>query len=154
MHKLTAAMLMLLALASATSAVAQQYPTKTVKIIVAHPPGGTTDITARILAHSLSARWKESVIVENRPGAGGNIGSEVVAKAAPDGYTIMLSPLAQHTINPWLYSGLPFDPIKSFAPVAMVGITPMVLAVRPTLPAKNVNQYIALASRLLNFDYV
>lgn len=135
----------LFTLALCQVAVAQQFPTRPVHIIVAQPPGGTVDTTARILAKDLTERWKQPVIVENKPGAGGNIGSDYVAKAPKDGYTLMISPAAQHTINPWLYSSLGFDPMRSFAPVAMIGSTPMVLMVRPSLPANGVAEYLALA---------
>ena len=145
MHNIGFATLALAMLGIGPLAMAQQFPQASVKIIVAQPPGGSIDGTSRILATALSARWKQSVVVENKPGAGGTIGSELVAKAAPDGYTIMLSAVAQHTINQWLYTGLAFDPISSFAPVAMIGNTPMVLAVKPSLQVQNVAQFLALA---------
>jgi tripartite-type tricarboxylate transporter receptor subunit TctC len=145
MKNLAAHLAVIVAAGTAQLALANDFPTRTVRIVVAQPPGGTVDTTARILAQDLSAKWGQPVVVENKPGAGGNIGGEHVAMAPKDGYTLMISPLAQHTINPWLYKSLPFDPIAGFAPVTMIGSTPMVLMVHPSLPVKNVAEYLALA---------
>ncbi len=145
MHTIEGFILAAAAAMAVPLAHAQQFPNGPVRIVVAQPPGGTVDTTARVLATDLAARWKQPVVVENKPGAGGNIGSEFVAKSAPDGHTLMISPAAQHTINPWLYSNLPVDLMKGFSPVALIGSTPMVLAVRPSLPARSLNEFITLA---------
>ncbi|WP_426613940.1 Bug family tripartite tricarboxylate transporter substrate binding protein [Bradyrhizobium sp. McL0616] len=126
-------------------AVAQDYPSRPVKIIVPFPAGGSNDIIARIVAQKLAERSGQTFIVENRGGAGGNIGAEAVASAEPDGYTLLLTAPPPLTINASLYKKLPFDPAKAFAPVALVASVPIVLVVNPSLPAKNVSELIALA---------
>jgi tripartite-type tricarboxylate transporter receptor subunit TctC len=126
-------------------AFADAYPEKPIKIVVPYPAAGTPDILAREIASKLSALLGQQVIVDNRPGAGGNIGSEMVAKAAPDGYTIVMGTVATHSINQALYKKLPFDPIKDFAPVILVATTPNVLVVNPDIPIKTVKDLIALA---------
>ncbi|MGZ8255166.1 MAG: Bug family tripartite tricarboxylate transporter substrate binding protein, partial [Burkholderiaceae bacterium] len=111
-------------------AAAQSYPTKPIRLVVPYPPGGPLDTAARALAE----RVKESlgiVVVENRPGAGGNIGVDQVAKSAPDGYSLVIGAVATHAINPWLFSKLPYDPIKDFAPVTLVAHVPNVLVMTP-----------------------
>lgn len=127
------------------NAYAQTYPTKPIKIIVPYPAAGTPDILAREIASKLTAVLKQQVIVDNRPGAGGNIGSDLVAKSAPDGYTLIMGTVATHSINQSLYKKLPFDPIKDFAPIILVTTTPNVLVVNPKLPVKTVRDLIALA---------
>lgn len=129
----------------APEAVAQAYPTRPVRLIVAQPPGGTVDATARIIAVKLSELWKQPVVVENHPGAGGTIGTDLVAKAPPDGYTLSMSVGNQHTINQWLYAKLPFDPVRDFEPVAMVNYAPMVIAVNPKSSAQTLAQFVELA---------
>ena len=124
---------------------AETYPDKPIKIVVPYPAAGTPDILAREIAGKLTAALGQQVIVDNRPGAGGNIGSEMVAKSAPDGYTIIMATVATHSINQALYKKLPFDPIKDFAPIIMVATTPNVLVVNPSLPLKSVKDLIALA---------
>ena len=130
-------------LALTTAAVAQQYPTKPIRLIVPFAPGGSNDIVARAIATPLSERLGKQVIVDNRAGAGGVVGTELVANAPKDGYTLLVNSLT-HTINPWLYQ-LPFDPIKGFAPISMIASGPIVLVVNPELPAKSVDELIALA---------
>jgi tripartite-type tricarboxylate transporter receptor subunit TctC len=129
----------------AASAVAQQYPTKAVRLIVGFPAGGTSDIMARLTGQKLSEAWGQTFIIDNRPGAGGNIGTELVAKAAPDGYTLLVSPGSTLTSNPAVYSKVPFDTVRDFAPVTMIAGVPNALVVHPSVPANNVKALIALA---------
>lgn len=126
-------------------AVAQDYPSRPVKIIVPFPAGGSNDIIARIIAQKLTERNGQTFLVENRGGAGGNIGAETVASAEADGYTLLLTAPPPLTINGSLYKKLPFDPAKAFAPVALIASVPIVLVVNPSVPAKNVGELIALA---------
>lgn len=133
------------ALGALLCATAQaQFPTKPVRIIVPFPAGGTADALPRILSEKLSAKWGQPVVVENRVGAGGNIGAEAVSKAEPDGYTLLASPPGPLAINHNLYAKLPFDPVK-FVPVTVMATVPNVLAVRPTLEEKTPAQLIARA---------
>ena len=135
------------------AASAQNYPTKTVRIIVPYPAGGTSDILARLLSAKLNDVFGQTLIVDNRPGANGNIGADLVAKSAPDGYTLLLADLGALTISPSIYK-LPFDVIKDFAPVTMVTYSPHLLAVHPAVPVKTVKELVALAKSkpgLLNF---
>ncbi|QPF93173.1 Bug family tripartite tricarboxylate transporter substrate binding protein [Bradyrhizobium commune] len=127
------------------AAVAQDYPTRPVKIIVPFPAGGSNDIIARIVAQKLTERIGQTFLVENRGGAGGNIGAEAVASAEADGYTLLLTAPPPLTINGSLYKKLPFDPAKAFAPVALIASVPIVLVVNPSVQAKNVGELIALA---------
>ena len=129
-----------------SKAVAQAaYPAKPVRMIVPFPAGGTTDIIGRAAAQELTRTLNQQFIVENRPGAGGNIGSEQVAKAAADGYTLLVCTVGTHGINASLYDKLPYDPVRDFAPVTLVATVPNVLVVNPSLPAGNVRELIALA---------
>ena len=121
------------------------YPTKPVRLVVPFPPGGTTDILARAVAQKLSETWGQQVIVDNRPGAGGNIGSELVAKSAPDGYTLLMGTVGTHAINPSLYAKMPYDHVKDFTPVILVAGVPNVLVVNPAVPAQTVAELIAYA---------
>jgi len=121
------------------------YPTRPVRLVVPFPAGGTTDIIARATAQKLSEAWGQQVIVDNRPGAAGNIGSELVAKAAPDGYTLLMGTVGTHAINPSLYAKMPYDHVKEFAPVILVAGVPNVLVVNPDLPIKSVPELIAYA---------
>jgi len=122
-----------------------QYPTKPVRIIVPYPPGGTTDILARLVAKGLTEKFGQTFVVENRPGASGAIGSQAVAKSPPDGYTLVMGTISSHGINSALYKSLPYDAVKDFAPVTNVASTPNVIAVNPSLPAKNLNELLKLA---------
>ena len=147
-HKLHA---VVLAVAVALGVVApfatgqSTYPTRPVRLVVPFPAGGTTDIIARATAQKLSEAWGQQVIVDNRPGAGGNVGSELVAKSAPDGYTLLMGTVGTHAINPSLYAKMPYDHVKDFAPVILVAGVPNVLVVNPELPVKSVPELIAYA---------
>ena len=126
-------------------AQAPAYPTKPIRIVVPFPPGGATDILARAVAQHLTEVWGQSVIVDNRPGAGGNIGAELVAKATPDGYTLLMGTVGTHAINASLYSKMPYDHVKDFAPIILVAAVPNVLEVNPALPVNSVTELIAYA---------
>jgi tripartite-type tricarboxylate transporter receptor subunit TctC len=137
-----------LALAAAAPAVwAQGYPAKPVKVVVTFPPGGTPDIYGRIMSAELQKLWGQSVVVENRTGAGGTIGTDSVAKSAPDGYTLLFAADASITIAPHLYSKLPYDPVRDLAPIVNVAAGPFVLLANPAFPANNVKELIALVQR-------
>ena len=142
-----------MALLAPLEAYAQAYPARPVRIIVPFAPGSTTDALSRLLGQKLSEAWGQTVVIDNKPGAGGNIGADAVAKATPDGYTIMVA-AGSHTINPSLYGKLPFDAAKDFAPIAMLGSAPLLLVAHPSMPASNVRELIALAKLkpgLLNY---
>lgn len=130
----------------AQDAVAQSYPNRTVRIVVPISPGGATDVFARTLAIGYTEAWNQQVIVDNRPGAGGMIGSEMVAKAVPDGYTLLMA-YTSHVINPALWTRIPYDTLRDFAPVVMVATVPSVLIVHPSLPVRSVSELIAFAKR-------
>jgi tripartite-type tricarboxylate transporter receptor subunit TctC len=131
--------------AATAAAIAQTYPTKTVRMIVGFSPGGSTDVTARLVAQKLTEAWKQQVIVDNRPGAGGNIGAEVVAKSAPDGYTLLVATTGVMAINHKLYRTLAYDAVRDFAPVTQFGSLPLILVIHPSLPAKSAKDLVALA---------
>ena len=128
----------------AIPAYGQGYPQKPMRIVVPFPAGGTTDILARAIGQKLTEQWKQQVIIDNRPGAGANIGAEVAARSPPDGYTLFGISTA-HTINPSLYSRLAYDPIRDFAPVTNVAVVSQILTVHPSLPVKSVKEFIAYA---------
>ena len=132
-------------LALATAAPAQDYPVRPVRVIIPFPPGGSNDVVGRMITTGLGEKLGKQVVVDNRAGAGGVIGTELAAAAPPDGYTLLIISLA-HAVNPWLYK-LNYDPIKSFAPVAIVGSGPNVLVVNPKVPAKSVKELIELARK-------
>lgn len=123
---------------------AQAFPTKPIRFVVPFPPGGGNDILARALAPKMSEILGQQVVIDNRAGAGGNIGADFVAKSSPDGYTIVIAS-NQVTMNPWIYSKLPFDIAKDFSPIAQIASVPMLLAIHPNVPAKNLKEFIALA---------
>ncbi|MEO8754458.1 MAG: tripartite tricarboxylate transporter substrate binding protein [Casimicrobiaceae bacterium] len=129
--------------AASTGAFAQAYPTKPVTIIVPWPPGGPSDIAARPMAKLLSEEMKQTFIIDNRGGAGGNIGSAMVAKATPDGYTLLITSSAPIVINPSLYKQMPFDPPKDLVPITNLLRVPLILAIHPSIPAKNLQELIA-----------
>ncbi|TXI32578.1 MAG: tripartite tricarboxylate transporter substrate binding protein, partial [Ottowia sp.] len=131
------------ALAQAPSA--SGYPTKPIRLVVPFTPGGSTDVLARAIGQELTKAWGQSVVVENLPGAGGAIGADKVAKAAPDGYTLLMGHIGTLAVNPSLYPRLPYNPVKDFAPVAWVARVPNVLVVHPSVPARNVKELVALA---------
>ena len=126
---------------------AQDYPDRVVRIINPYPPGGSVDVMARLLAQKLSDNLGHQFIVENRSGGGGNTGSDFVAKSDPDGYTLLFTAPGPLTVNQTLYSKLPFDPAKDFAPIALFATAPIVLIVHPAVPANNVPELIALARK-------
>lgn len=129
-----------------TPALAQPYPAKPLRIIVPYPPGGGTDLAARLVAQKLAESFGKSVIVENRAGANGNIGTDAMAKAAPDGYTLGMATPGPVTAGKSLYPNLPYDPERDLAPVILVNASPNVLAVHPSVPARSVKELIALAN--------
>jgi tripartite-type tricarboxylate transporter receptor subunit TctC len=133
-----------------SGAMAQAYPTKPVRMIVPFPAGGATDIVGRLVAQKLAEGWGQQVIVDNRGGAGGTIGSDVAAKSPPDGYTMLLGTSSTHAVAPSLYSKLPYDPVRDFSPVTLVATATILLAVHPSVPAQNVRELIALAKRQPN----
>src|SRR5688572_30152139 len=134
-----------LALCFAPLAVsAQSYPAKPVRMVVPFAPGGGTDVIARYVAAGMTESMGRQVIVDNRAGANGIIGTEIVARSAPDGYTLLFVS-SPHSVNPSLYTKLPYDTLRDFAPVAMVALSPYVLVVHPSLPVRNVKELIALA---------
>ena len=139
------AMLFATVMALACAPAFADYPAKPVKIVVPYPPGGTSDILARFIGAQLGSKLKQSFIIENRGGASGAIGSQAVANAAPDGYTLLLGTISTHGINSGLSKSLPYDPVKDFAPITVVGTTPNVISVNPALPVKNLAELIALA---------
>ena len=131
-------------MASACPVAAQNYPTKPVRMIVAFPAGGGSDVVGRIVAQKLGEKLGQQVIVDNRPGAGGSIGTEVAVKSPPDGYTLQLASTSEVSINRSLYRKLSYDPLRDLVPVGMVAVTPMVLVVHPSMPVSNVKQFVAL----------
>src|SRR2546421_4115810 len=142
-----ASAVLLALLVGARDAFAQAWPAKAVRIVVPFAPGGTADTLGRLVAQKLSETLKENFIVENRAGAGGVIGSELVAKAAPDGYTLVVSGVATHCIAPAPSTTFPFDPLRDFTHIALFGGPPGVLVVNPSLPAQDLKQFIAYAKR-------
>ena len=127
----------------ATLAHAQAYPTKPVKIVVAFTAGGTTDIMARTLAQRLSERYKQAFVIDNKPGAGGNIGTELVVRAPADGYTLIVDSVGPIAVNPTLYKGLAYNPVTDLVPVAQISDVPNVLVVSPAIPVKTVQELVA-----------
>ena len=128
-----------------TSALAQQsFPTKPVRLLIPYPPGGAVDILGRTLGDELSKKWGQPVIIENRPGAGGTIASQVVAKAAPDGYTLVIV-ASGHAINPYIYSNLPYDTFKDFRPISLLGSSPNIMLVATSSPYKTLADVLAAA---------
>jgi tripartite-type tricarboxylate transporter receptor subunit TctC len=142
------ALSLVFALASAlggTSAAAQGYPAKPIRFVVPYPPGGSVDIAARAVGQKLTEAWGQPVVIDNRAGAGGNIGADLVAKSPADGYTLLMGAVATHAINPTLYGKLPYDPVKDFTPVALVVQVPNILVLNPSVPAQSVKELIELA---------
>lgn len=124
---------------------ASAYPTKPIRFVVPFPPGGPLDITARAIGQKLTEAWGQPVVVDNRPGAGGSLGAELVAKAPADGYTLLMGAVSTHAINPHLYARVGYDPFRDFVPVALVAEVPNVLVVNPALPVNSVAELVALA---------
>jgi len=144
--------LMVLATASAaalaqtpSTASGQAYPSRPIRIVVAYTPAGTTDILARAIGQKMTESWGQPVIVDNRPGANGNIGTELAARATPDGYTILMATAATHSINNTLYPGLTWDAVRDFAPIGLVALVPNILVVNNALPVRSVKELIAYA---------
>jgi len=131
----------------APPAAAENYPTRPIRLYVAFPPGGAADIVARLVAQPLSARLGQPVVVENKPGSGGNIAGELIARAAPDGYSLLIGPDNLFTVNPHLFSKMSFDPLKDIIPIATVQSNALVLAINPKVPANDFKEFIALANR-------
>jgi tripartite-type tricarboxylate transporter receptor subunit TctC len=146
-HKLKRKLALAIALAIGLPAagLAQAYPTKPIRIVVGYAPGGTTDIIARALANRLITTMGQSVIVENRAGAGGNIGAELVARSAPDGYTLQLGTAGNMTVNPSIYPNMSFDTVRDFQPISLIATLPNLMVVNPKVPAKNVQEFVAWA---------
>jgi tripartite-type tricarboxylate transporter receptor subunit TctC len=126
-------------------ALAQAWPDKPVRIIVGYPPGGGTDLVARLIQQPLTTAWGQPVVIDNRPGANAIIATEAVAKAKPDGYTLLMAYATELAVNPATMKKLPYDPVRDFAPIVQLAGAPLVLAVNPALPANNVKELIALA---------
>jgi tripartite-type tricarboxylate transporter receptor subunit TctC len=139
------AALLLAAMCAAWGAHADVYPSRPIRFVVAFPPGGGTDIIARSIAQKLAERLAQQVVVDNRPGAGGNIGTDIVAKSAPDGYTMLMGSAGPLAINASLFASMPFDPQRDLAPVTLAASTPNVLVVHPSLKATTVKELIAVA---------
>jgi len=139
------ALFLVLACAAFAAAHAQTYPSKPMRVVVPYAAGGTSDILARQIGPKLSEAWSQPVVVENKPGANGNVGPDFVAKSAPDGYTLLLTDLGGLVISASVYPQLPFNPAKDFTPVIMVSYSPHVLAVHPSVPVKDVRELIAMA---------
>ena len=127
------------------NAYAQSYPSKPIRLVVPYPPGGPLDIMARAIGQKLTEAWSQPVVVDNRAGAGGNIGADLVAKSPADGYTLLMGAVATHAINPTLYAKIPYDPVRDFTPVALVAQVPNILVVNPSVPVKSVTELIELA---------
>jgi tripartite-type tricarboxylate transporter receptor subunit TctC len=145
MRRARLAVLFALCLLALPHAAAQSYPQKPIRMVVPFAPGGTTDIVARMLSAKLSQPLGQSLVVENRPGANGIVGSEIVARAAPDGYTVLMGYLGNLAINPAIYAKLSYDPVRDYAPVTLVASTTQAIVVNPSLQAKSVSELIALA---------
>jgi tripartite-type tricarboxylate transporter receptor subunit TctC len=126
-------------------AFAQAYPARPVTLVVPFPPGGGTDTGGRIIAEQLGKRWNQTVIIDNKGGAAGMIGADIVAKAKPDGYTLLLGNIGTQAINPSLYAKLPYDPDKAFAPISLIAELPLAMMVNPAVPAKTAAEFITLA---------
>ena len=138
-------MLLIAALGAGLAACAYGYPDKPIRLLLPYPPGAGSDVIARLLAQKLSDNVGQQILVDNRGGAGGNIGMELAAKASPDGYTLVLALTSQLAINPGLYPKLPYDPVKDYAPIALLASAPYVLVIHPALAAATVRELIVLA---------
>jgi len=146
MRFISPAITLLLSTSAASSALAQTWPAKPVRYLVGYAPGGGTDIVARTMGVKLTEMLGQQFVIDNRPGAGGNIATEVLIRAPADGYTIMAGNIGPIAVNPSLYK-LSFDPLKDLAPVSLLALAPLLIVVHPTLPAKNIKELIALAKR-------
>jgi tripartite-type tricarboxylate transporter receptor subunit TctC len=126
---------------------AQTYPAKAVRVVVGFAPGGSTDLTARIFAQELNKLWNLQVVVDNRPGASGMIGADLAAKAPPDGYTWLVSPQTSIVVAPLIFKKVPYDPVRDFAPIAVIGSTPQLLVLHPSLPPRNFKEFSAFVKK-------
>ena len=140
--KVARAMILALGTLASHAALAQAYPAKPVRLVVPFPPGGSTDIVARIVAQKLSDRLGQQVVVENRGGAGGTIGAEAVAKAPPDGYTLVVGTTSTHAVAPSVYGKIGYDPVKDFAPISLIAVTPYLLVVNPSVNVKSLQEFV------------
>ena len=145
MKKALFALLLALPALTAPSAMAQQYPSKPIVLVVPFAPGGTSELISRLVAQKLTERLGQQVVVENRPGAAGNIAMEQVARAAPDGYTLILGHIGTLAVNPAMFPKLPYDAIKDFAPVSLIAAVPNIVTVNPAVPAKTLKEFLDLA---------
>ena len=153
-HNMAIAFVSVIAALFSQVAWAQTYPAKPVTLVIPFPPGGGTDTGGRVLAEQLSKKWGQPVVVENRGGAAGQIGADMVAKAKPDGYTLLLGNIGTQAINPSLYPKMSYDPDTAFTPISMVAELPLAMMVNPSVPAKTANEFIALAkSKPGQFSY-
>lgn len=138
---------LLVCLPLAAAAQASDFPTKAIRIVVPFPPGGATDAAARLVAVKMAEHWGQPVLVDNRAGAGGNVGSDLVAKSPADGYTLVMGVTGSHAINTSLYTKMPYDPVADFVAISQVAVVPNVLVVHPSVPAKNLAELMALAKK-------
>lgn len=138
---------LLVCLPLVAAAQASDFPTKAIRIVVPFPPGGATDAAARLVAVKMAEHWGQPVLVDNRAGAGGNVGSDLVAKSPADGYTLVMGVTGSHAINTSLYARMPYDPVADFVAVSQVAVVPNVLVVHPSVPAKNLAELMALAKK-------
>jgi tripartite-type tricarboxylate transporter receptor subunit TctC len=145
-RRLPASWLAVIAALAAWPSGAAEYPARPVRLVVAFAPGGSVDVVARLLAQKLGERWKQQVVVDNRPGAGGNVSAELVARSQPDGYTLYMTSAAL-VVNPSLYGAVPYDPVRDFAPISLVATVQSVLVSHPALPVRSVKDLVALAKR-------
>src|SRR6266446_7627975 len=130
---------------AATAAWAQAYPSKPIRMVVGFPPGGGNDIIARMIGAKMQETWGQPVLIDNKPGANSIIAAEYVARSAPDGYTLLVNATGGMSVNPVLYTKLPYDPLRDFVPISMVGVFPLVLVVHPSVPVSSVHELIAYA---------
>jgi tripartite-type tricarboxylate transporter receptor subunit TctC len=144
---ISAALVLAASWAFAGAKAEEKYPFKPVRIIVSFSAGGPTDIVARVMGAKMGDLLGQQFVVENRVGAGGNIGADQVAKSPPDGYTLLMATVSTHAINPGLYRNMPYDPVRDFAPVSQIGVTPTLLSVHPSLPATDVKSLVALVKQ-------
>jgi tripartite-type tricarboxylate transporter receptor subunit TctC len=140
--KIARAMILALGTLASHPALPQTYPVKPIRLVVPFPPGGSTDIIARIVAQKLSERLGQQVVVENRGGAGGTIGAEAVAKAPPDGYTLVVGTTSTHAVAPSVYGKIGYDPVKDFAPISLIAVTPYLLVVNPSVNVKSLQEFV------------
>jgi len=138
---------LLVCLPLVAAAQAGDFPNKAIRLVVPFPPGGATDAAARLVAVKMSEHWGQPVLVDNRAGAGGNVGSDLVAKSPADGYTLVMGVTGSHAINTSLYSKMPYDPVADFVAISQVAVVPNVLVVHPSVPAKNLAELVALAKK-------